>query len=32
LFNGYKNVLPKELFERLKPGDRRDNPQQNPPV
>ena len=31
-FNGVKNVLPTELFERLKPGDRLDDAQQNPLV
>lgn len=29
-FNGQKNVLPKQLFERLKPGDLLNDPQQNP--
>ncbi len=29
-FNGQKNVLPKAMFERLKPGDLLNDPQQNP--
>ena len=29
-FNGQKNVLPKEMFERLKPGDLLNDPRQNP--
>jgi phytanoyl-CoA hydroxylase len=29
-FNGQKNILPKEMFEKLKPGDLLNDPHQNP--